>query len=48
MTDKKDKQQDASEPEEIPFDQKKLDEGGWKVNIYHKDSSHHNAEITGG
>lgn len=26
-----------SEPDEIPFDQKKLDEGGWKVKLYYKD-----------
>jgi len=26
-----------SEPDEIPFDQKKLDEGGWEVRVYHSD-----------
>jgi hypothetical protein len=30
-----------SEPDEIPFDQKKLDEGGWKLKILYKDSTHH-------
>jgi hypothetical protein len=26
-----------SEPDEIPFDQAKLDEGGWEVRVYHSD-----------